>query len=106
MTKKKLIIWAVAIVTLMLTTVIGWEQIDGPLADWYDGEEVVFERMRPEPSEYELWLKRVEVQEQLTVMFERYQLNEKDAELKAQQVELEKKKEELRAKELEVGSLQ
>jgi hypothetical protein len=89
----------------MTASVVGWEQVRAPIAEWYEGDTLVLERMRPEPSEFELWVKTPDVQAQLNLMYERHLIDESEAELKAQQKELEKKKEELRAKELQSPSL-
>jgi len=104
--KRKALYTSLATLVLIISTIFLWEKVRTPLYDWFSSEPIVYERAPKEVSEYELWLKGVDVQKQLNVMFERYQLDQTELELKAKEKELENAKEQLRAKELELGSLE
>lgn len=53
MNKKNIIKWAVFIIVLMLATIIGWEQVDGRLADWYEGETITYIKQDVVPTTVE-----------------------------------------------------
>lgn len=104
--KRKVVYGMIAIASLQIVTVVLWERARAPLFDWFDGDAIVYERAPKEVSEYDSWLKGPEVQKQLNVMFERYKLDQTEIELKQKEKELENAKEQLRAKEIELGSLE
>lgn len=52
-----------------------------PINNALEGEEIVFERPTPQPTEFELWAASDEVKSELELMFKRYKRDELSKEI-------------------------
>ena len=73
---KKLVravLWGLLFATI---TVVAWETVRPTVTSWIPDNTVVYRAPAPEPSEFELWQKTDDVQEQLALMYKKYQRDE------------------------------
>lgn len=80
-TIKKMLVYKVIALAIALLAILCWEQVRTPVIDWYDGDAVVVERPKDEPTEFELFIASQEVQDSLHLMFKRHQREELTAEI-------------------------
>jgi len=101
---KKLGIYFAAVTAVAILAITGWEQVRTPIVDWYDGDTVIIER-KHEPTEFDMYRQTVQVLNENSLSCVRMKLEQQEEDGYAQQAELERQKEELRARELEGSSL-
>jgi len=86
--KKFIIIKAICVASVLLSLVVWEGYVREPMMDWFEGEEITFERPAPELTEYDKWLASSTTQAELELMFKRYQRDTLNAEI----TELESKR--------------
>lgn len=70
---KKIAKWFLIALLAVLAVIIGWETVRPTVVGWIPDNTVVYQAPKDEPTEFELWQKSDEVQQQLDLMYKKSQ---------------------------------